>query len=151
MAAPTPTWIQLDLAAPSQTKEPSSTPTPTSAHSSPVPPSPPPSVAPTAESDDSRPFACPHCPRRFYREHNLTSHLYTHKPKLYRACSECGAAFRRWHDLLRHVRAKHSRHRPYSCHVCGAGFSRADSLKKHLEFEAKKGDGQGRRGRGKLK
>ncbi|KAJ3102100.1 hypothetical protein HDU96_009766 [Phlyctochytrium bullatum] len=85
-------------------------------------------------------FACPHpgCDRTFNREHNLKSHAATHAPKPPKTCAECGQRFQRRHDLVRHVRAKHSTERPFRCHCCSAGFSRTDSLKKHLEYEAKK-------------
>ncbi|CDS11138.1 hypothetical protein LRAMOSA03401 [Lichtheimia ramosa] len=56
--------------------------------------------------DDSRPFACPMCSR----------------------------AFKRKHDLQRHVRV-HTGAKPYACLCCKKAFARTDALKRHLRME----------------
>ncbi|KAJ3102193.1 hypothetical protein HDU96_009721 [Phlyctochytrium bullatum] len=89
--------------------------------------------------DPPRPghLACPHpgCPRTFTRRSNLKSHSVLHDPDRGFACDACSATFRRGHDLLRHVRARHSNVRPHRCVYCPAAFARADALKKHLDYE----------------
>ncbi|CDH58621.1 hypothetical protein RO3G_12338 [Lichtheimia corymbifera JMRC:FSU:9682] len=60
----------------------------------------------TMQHDDSRPFACPMCSR----------------------------AFKRKHDLQRHVRV-HTGAKPYACLCCKKAFARTDALKRHLRME----------------
>ncbi|KAI7882683.1 hypothetical protein K492DRAFT_176171 [Lichtheimia hyalospora FSU 10163] len=60
----------------------------------------------TMRHDDSRPFACPMCSR----------------------------AFKRKHDLQRHVRV-HTGAKPYACLCCKKAFARTDALKRHLRME----------------
>ncbi|KAI8849916.1 hypothetical protein BC829DRAFT_359159, partial [Chytridium lagenaria] len=47
------------------------------------------------------------------------------------SCHECGGKFQRKHDLLRHVRTRHTQEKPFKCPNCPLAFARSDSLKKH--------------------
>lgn len=59
-------------------------------------------------SQESKPFACHICPRKFARKH----------------------------DLQRHIRV-HTFAKPYSCLNCAKSFARTDALKRHLRMEEK--------------
>lgn len=60
----------------------------------------------TPSSQESKPFACHICPRKFARKH----------------------------DLQRHIRV-HTFAKPYSCLNCSKSFARTDALKRHLRME----------------
>lgn len=62
----------------------------------------------TPLSQESKPFACHICPRKFARKH----------------------------DLQRHIRV-HTFAKPYSCLNCAKSFARTDALKRHLRMEEK--------------
>ncbi|KAI9206315.1 uncharacterized protein BJ171DRAFT_422205, partial [Polychytrium aggregatum] len=87
------------------------------------------------EAAPNKPFACPHpgCKRFFTRRFNLRSHLLVHSAQRPYACEFCAVAFRRKHDLQRHIRSIHTHVRPYTCQKCGLGFARSDALKRHIE------------------
>ncbi|KAJ3303232.1 hypothetical protein HDV03_004059 [Kappamyces sp. JEL0829] len=78
-------------------------------------------------------FACtfPGCHKVFTKQTNLKSHSRIHHTERNYACHECGASFRRSHDLKRHQRSLHSDVKPFGCGRCGKRFSRMDALKRH--------------------
>ncbi|RUO97087.1 hypothetical protein BC936DRAFT_141001 [Jimgerdemannia flammicorona] len=55
-------------------------------------------------------------------------------PEVAYKCTECGAPFRRSHDMKRHMKS-HSGERPYVCTVCDRPFARLDALHRHQRAE----------------
>jgi DNA-directed RNA polymerase subunit RPC12/RpoP len=71
-------------------------------------------------------FQCtfPGCNKVFSKQTNLKSHSRIHHTERNYACQDCGACFRRSHDLKRHQRSLHSDVKPFGCARCGKRFSR---------------------------
>ncbi|KAJ3091833.1 hypothetical protein HDU96_002930, partial [Phlyctochytrium bullatum] len=43
------------------------------------------------------------------------------------ACPRCPTRFQRLHDMYRHLRTVHAEKRPFTCDLCGMSFARKDS------------------------
>lgn len=71
----------------------------------------------------------PGCMKTFNKQSNLKSHSRIHVIERNFGCQECGASFRRSHDLKRHQRSLHSDVKPYGCGRCGKRFSRMAIIK----------------------
>lgn len=71
-------------------------------------------------------FHCsfPGCNKVFTKQTNLKSHVRIHNTERSYGCEDCGASFRRSHDLKRHQRSLHSDVKPFGCGRCGKRFSR---------------------------
>ncbi|KAI9320271.1 hypothetical protein DFJ73DRAFT_635217 [Zopfochytrium polystomum] len=87
---------------------------------------------------NQRRYACtlPTCTRSFTRLFNLKAHLETHNPARERGfrCEDCGVAFCRAQDLLRHGTV-HDKSNLMTCPACpGKTFSRKDALRRHVRM-----------------
>ncbi|KAI9106125.1 hypothetical protein DFS34DRAFT_644925 [Phlyctochytrium arcticum] len=72
------------------------------------------------------------CGKVFSRKFNLTSHLLCHTTDRPFACTHCPQAFRRKHDLTRHLRTLHGEKKENVCEICVLRFARADALTRHM-------------------
>lgn len=104
-----------------------STPTiPSPLVSSPLAPQPPPPIVPSSSS-----------PSALRQQTNLSNSPVNSKltdDKIFQ-CTQCFLAFRRNHDLKRHVKI-HLPVRPYVCELCSKGFNRKDALRRHVTSNA---------------
>ncbi|KAG5270951.1 hypothetical protein AALO_G00174170 [Alosa alosa] len=77
-----------------------------------------------------KPFACPHCAKRFGRMTHLNSHLLTHTGLKPFPCGQCGHSFSHRTELRNHLRS-HSGEKPFRCGDCGKGFAVMGNLRVH--------------------
>ncbi|XP_046404800.1 zinc finger protein 883-like [Ischnura elegans] len=82
------------------------------------------------EGDDSKPFGCGICGRRFARSNKLVQHIRTHTGERPFVCEICGRAFNRKDKLSLH-RKTHNAEKPYQCPTCLKRFCRSDYLLTH--------------------
>ncbi|XP_060535613.1 zinc finger protein 319-like [Cylas formicarius] len=81
---------------------------------------------------NSRPFCCPMCQKRFKLKHHLKNHFKTDDKKKY-MCPKCCTLFTRSDNLSRHMRVICGQnYRPFSCYVCLKAFKLKYHLKKHF-------------------
>ncbi|KAJ3236464.1 hypothetical protein HDU81_010759 [Chytriomyces hyalinus] len=92
-------------------------------------------------------YKCPiaGCTQSFHKQMNLTSHIKTHKSSKIFTCpeAECGATFRRSHDLRRQLSLNYlSMHnetgKQFNCLNCPKQFARLDALKRHVSRKGNK-------------
>lgn len=76
------------------------------------------------------------CTKSFSRQFNLKSHMKSHNTEKPFQCASCPQAFRRCHDLKRHVRSLHTEVKPFGCKSCCKQFSRMDALRRHVSRPA---------------
>ncbi|KAF9196224.1 hypothetical protein BGZ49_002876 [Haplosporangium sp. Z 27] len=84
-------------------------------------------------------YKCSQCDKTFSRPFNLRSHRATHlgiKPYpctyVNDAGENCHWSFARRHDLVRHMRSRHSKENTFACKSCGIQCTRTDALKRHI-------------------
>lgn len=82
------------------------------------------------DENDSGPFQCEKCDKKFNMKRNLRQHELTHGEKKY-LCNYCGKSYMMMANLLQHERI-HTGERPYPCSECGKSFARITNLKQHL-------------------
>ena len=76
-------------------------------------------------------FTCPHCPRRFIWKEGLVAHVRTHTGERPYACTYCSSTFAHLPVFKRHVRT-HTGEKPYQCPHCPRGFAAKFSLDTHI-------------------
>ena len=93
-------------------------------------------------------FKCDHCgkivKRDSYQRHisEVHEHVSRYDSKKvdcsdnHHKCSECKMAYKRKHDLDRHVKAKHTHH-AFPCTVCGKEFMYANNMMRHKKMAHK--------------
>ena len=85
-----------------------------------------------------RPFQCafPNCKKSFKDTTRLRNHIFTHTRVSNFRCTypECGdnRYFCDKSKLDRHIRAKHTKEKPYYCIICDRRYSRIDNFRLHL-------------------
>lgn len=72
-------------------------------------------------------YKCPHCPKRFYSQTQLRSHI----SELCHTCPYCPRAYSNRRSLRRHL-LSHVSKPTHKCPNCSKAFMRKDHLKKHL-------------------
>ncbi|XP_037729480.1 uncharacterized zinc finger protein CG2678 [Drosophila subpulchrella] len=72
-------------------------------------------------------YKCPHCPKRFYSQTQLRSHI----SELCHTCPYCPRAYSNRRNLRRHL-LTHVSKPMHKCPHCSKAFMRSDHLKKHL-------------------
>ena len=86
-------------------------------------------------------FLCPHCPKNFYVEAKLRSHMLVHTDDKNFVCDECAAKFKRKDDLKVHkkihlpdeIRAiEKAKKLTKVCETCGKKFEKNWKLKRHM-------------------
>lgn len=85
-----------------------------------------------------RPFACPKCPKRFWKEKTLKVHERIHLPieeKL--PCAHCDKLFKQEASLKTHVRQMHLNDRPFACSLCDKRFISKGALNEHQYSHSK--------------
>lgn len=80
--------------------------------------------------ENTKPYACEYCPKKFADKSYMKTHQLTHLGIRPHACSYCGKGFFRRRELLRHE-AVHTGIKPFSCKTCNKAFARSDKLMRH--------------------
>ena len=88
--------------------------------------------------DPETPFKCRYqgCHKRYSRMWNLQAHFFVHTGESPFVChlGECaGEKFRSKQALNRHICAKHTHEKPFSCRNCDWRFGRKDFLLRHIK------------------
>lgn len=87
-------------------------------------------ASPPSAGRERKEHKCPTCSTVFTRQHNLKSHMLTHKDEKPYKCEQCDMRFRRLHDLKRHSKL-HTGEKPHVCPKCDRKFARGDALARH--------------------
>lgn len=87
-------------------------------------------ASPPSAGRERKEHKCPTCSTVFTRQHNLKSHMLTHKDEKPYKCDKCDMRFRRLHDLKRHSKL-HTGEKPHVCPKCDRKFARGDALARH--------------------
>lgn len=87
-------------------------------------------ASPPSAGRERKEHKCPTCSTVFTRQHNLKSHMLTHKDEKPYKCEKCDMRFRRLHDLKRHSKL-HTGEKPHICPKCDRKFARGDALARH--------------------
>lgn len=78
-----------------------------------------------------RSFACPRCPKAFFKRHHLSRHLALHDNPRH-ACPKCPATLRSAETLRLHLESVHSNgETKYACSDCPKTFASAIYLQRH--------------------
>ena len=86
-------------------------------------------------------YLCPHCPKAFFVEAKLRSHMLVHSNDKNFVCDECAAKFKRKDDLKVHMRthlpdeiraADKAKRLTKVCETCGKKFEKNWKLKRHM-------------------
>ncbi|KAJ3396151.1 hypothetical protein HDU92_003823 [Lobulomyces angularis] len=72
------------------------------------------------------------CSKKFKKSCHMKSHLKIHNTERSFTCDICSTAFRRSHDLKRHIQSLHDVIKKWGCVTCGKRFARTDALKRHI-------------------
>lgn len=83
-------------------------------------------------TDDSEPFKCTICEKKFKNYWYLQNHLKTHSGVKAYSCHMCDKKFASSSHLRRHVKS-HSGLKPYVCDLCMRGFPCSQNLKRHMK------------------
>ncbi|XP_031842748.2 uncharacterized protein LOC116431446 isoform X1 [Nomia melanderi] len=73
---------------------------------------------------------CEICDKRFSERYNLKIHLQTHKAARSHKCEYCDKSFVQKGNLIEHLRI-HTKVKPFECKTCGKRFSQSSHLKNH--------------------
>ena len=80
-----------------------------------------------------KPFACPHCNKKFGDQSNYRTHLRRHEAKRPYRCDVCDRGFERLYEVRRHKAALHDNHQgDMECVECKKVFKRLGSYRKHI-------------------
>jgi len=91
-------------------------------------------------------FRCPYCPKIFYVEAKLRSHMLVHKDDRNFGCDECAAKFKRKDDLKVHMKihlpadiraVEKAKKLTKECETCGKKFEKNWKLKRHMVVHTK--------------
>ena len=86
-------------------------------------------------------FLCPQCPKSFYVEAKLRSHMLVHSDDKNFVCDECAAKFKRKDDLKVHMKIhlpdeiraiEKAKKLTKVCDTCGKKFEKNWKLKRHM-------------------
>jgi len=86
-------------------------------------------------------YLCPHCPKAFYVEAKLRSHMLVHSDDKNFVCEECAAKFKRKDDLKVHMKIhlpdeiraiEKAKKLTKVCETCGKKFEKNWKLKRHM-------------------
>lgn len=80
-----------------------------------------------------RELECPLCPKLFYDNNAVKTHLLTHTGDKVHKCGECGKEFVTTGELRGHLNLVHAGNRPFECGICGESFKVHATLKRHRE------------------
>ncbi|CAH0588992.1 unnamed protein product [Chrysodeixis includens] len=86
---------------------------------------------PISQQDESLPYTCLYCNRRFARPHEKVKHERIHTGEKPHSCEICGKSFRVSYCLTLHMRT-HTGARPYACPHCGKRFKAHSVYNHHL-------------------
>ncbi|CAD6217114.1 GSCOCG00004676001-RA-CDS [Cotesia congregata] len=81
--------------------------------------------------DQTKPYKCQHCGRRFTRPHEKVKHERIHTGEKPHVCEVCGKKFRVSYCLTLHMRT-HTGVRPYECQHCHKRFKASSVYNHHL-------------------
>ncbi|XP_076255074.1 uncharacterized protein LOC143193037 isoform X3 [Rhynchophorus ferrugineus] len=84
--------------------------------------------------NDTRPYPCQYCGKRFHQKSDMKKHTYIHTGEKPHKCTVCGKAFSQSSNLITHSR-KHTGFKPFACDLCGRAFQRKVDLRRHKETQ----------------
>ncbi|XP_035714073.1 zinc finger protein 84 isoform X2 [Folsomia candida] len=80
---------------------------------------------------EERPYACPHCPKRYRQPGTWRIHIKLHKEPATYQCPICEKTFSGGSTLKSHIMT-HRGQKPHSCPECGRTFTQKANMQKHL-------------------
>ncbi|XP_044575577.1 zinc finger protein 260-like [Cotesia glomerata] len=79
-----------------------------------------------------KPFICDLCGRSFSDNEEMEEHKAGHGGEKVRECDFCGMKFKKFSEVIDHVRRYHTFERPHTCDFCQKAFYSLYSLKQHI-------------------
>lgn len=79
-----------------------------------------------------KPFVCDLCGRSFSDNEEMEVHKTGHGGEKARECDFCGMKFKKFCEVIDHVRRYHTFERPHTCDFCKKAFYSLYSLKQHI-------------------
>lgn len=81
----------------------------------------------------SMPRSCPTCARTFSSSHAFEQHVATCSNEKPYVCPECGTAFKKNSNLIKHTRLVHRGEKNFQCELCGRPFGQKSNLNSHIK------------------
>ena len=91
----------------------------------------PPLSAGSGDDDQSKPYECDYCERRFKHTQQRRVHVMSHTGERPHVCPYCQKGFKTLAQKTDHIRV-HTGDKPYKCTICWKEFGKYATMKKHL-------------------